>query len=334
VIRIVIRSFCDKNVSLFYCLTNKFSKMSNVKNVGNNLPQIKGLFSKENVMKRFEDLMGKRSVGFISSVLQIVNDNKLLSNSDPVTVLNAAATAASLDLPINQNLGFAWIVPYKENSGRVVAQFQMGWRGYVQLAHRTGQYVRINVVTVYENQFKGWDDLYEELDCDFGLKGEGKVVGYAAYFRLKNGFEKTVFWTHEEVNTHGKKYSQSFNSSFGAWKKDFDGMGKKTVLKNSLSKWGVMSVDMIRAIEVDQSVQNEEGVFDYVDNEKMSIEENQVEEQRVRIIKAIEGVKNVKELKDLGIEDVLEGDGELIDLYEKKRDELLFEEEKIKEDEK
>ena len=146
--------------------------------------------------------------GFISSVLQVVNDNKILAKADPTTVLNAAATAASLDLPINNNLGFAWIVPYKGQ-----AQFQIGWKGLVQLALRTGAYKRINVVPVFENQFTSYNSLSENLVADMEKVGEGPIVGYAAYICLNTGFEKLAYWTRDKVEAHAKKYSKAYGTS-------------------------------------------------------------------------------------------------------------------------
>ncbi len=223
----------------------------------------KDLFSQKSIQERFEKLLGRKSQGFISSVLQIVNTSKQLQEVNPQTVLNAAATAAALDLPINQNLGFAWIVPYKGQ-----AQFQMGWKGFVQLALRTGQYKSINVIEVYENQFKSFNALTEDLNADFSIDGNGEVVGYACYFRLLNGMEKTSYWTKETVLKHAKKYSQAFSSKFSPWqdKDQFDAMAKKTVLKNTISKWGIMSIEMQTAQLSDQAVIVEEGQYDYVDN--------------------------------------------------------------------
>ena len=140
---------------------------------------IKTLLQTAGVQKRFEELLGARAQGFISSVLQISQNNKLLAVAEPRTILNAAVTAATLDLPINQNLGYAYIVPYKG-----VAQFQIGWKGLVQLAERTGQYKKINVIEVFENQFTSYNRLTEILEGDFTIEGKGEIVGYVAYFKL------------------------------------------------------------------------------------------------------------------------------------------------------
>ena len=239
------------------------------------------------MQKRFEELLGKKSQGFISSVLQTVNNSNLLQKAKPETILNAAVTAAALDLPINQNLGFAWIVPYKGN-----AQFQMGWKGYVQLALRTGQYSRINVAEVSANQFVSFNELTEELDADFSIEGDGKVVGYIGYFRLINSFEKTVFWSRAKVEKHAKKYSQSYKRGQGVWAEGedgFDAMAKKTVLKNMIAKWGIMSIEMQRSVLADQAVMTEEGSYQYADNvPDVNLEEENKEEEMRRILSHIE----------------------------------------------
>jgi recombination protein RecT len=242
----------------------------------------KDYFNKEGVKKKFEELLGKKAPQFITSVLQIVNSNKLLTSATPESVYNSAAMAATLDLPINQNLGYAYIVPYKGQ-----AQFQMGWKGFVQLAQRTGQYLRINVVEVYENQFKSYNNMTEDLEADFLTDGTGEVVGYAAYFKLLNGFEKTVYWSKTKVNNHALKYSQAYKSSNGMtpWKdaEQFHEMAKKTVLKNALSKWGMLSIEIQTAAIIDQSVIKNSDTLEvsYIDNE---IEKVDKEEERVRLL--------------------------------------------------
>lgn len=262
--------------------------------MANNNRQVapKDFFAQANVQKKFEELLGKKSQGFISSVLQVVNSNNRLKNANPISIYTAAATAAALDLPINQNLGFAWIVPYKGN-----AQFQMGYKGYVQLAIRSGQYKRINVIKIYENQFKSYNVLTEELDADFTQPSTGKVVGYAAYLSLTTGFEKLVYWDVEKVSSHGKKYSKSFNN--GPWRTDFDAMAMKTVLKNTISKWGIMSIEMNTALIYDQSVQKKEGEAEYPDNGTIDIEAIDEEKERQGILEHINNAQTIEELQQV-----------------------------------
>ena len=220
----------------------------------------KEFFAQDSVQKKFQELLGKRAPQFITSVLQIVTNNNLLAKADAASIYNCAATAAVLDLPLNNSLGKAWIVPY---SGK--AQFQIGYKGLIELAQRTGQYLRINVVEVYENQFKSWNALTEVLDAEMSIVGTGKIVGYCAYFKMLNGFEKFDYWPIEKVVAHGKRFSKSFNT--GPWKDDFDKMAKKTVLKNTLSTWGMLSVEMQTAMVVDQAIiKNDTGSdVEYID---------------------------------------------------------------------
>lgn len=227
------------------------------------------LLSGDKVKNRFNEILGAKAPGFISSVLSVANNNALLKKAKPQSVLNSAVIAATLDLPINQNLGFAYIVPYKDE-----AQFQLGYKGLIQLAMRSGQYKTINVNEVYEgeitkvNRFTG--------DYEFGEKTSDKVVGYMAYFKLVNGFEKYLYMTTEDAEKHGKRYSQTFKRGGGLWSTDFDAMAKKTCLKMLLSKFGILSIEMQRAQTFDQAVVKgditevenvDEAEISYVDNE-------------------------------------------------------------------
>ena len=273
---------------------------------------IKSLVKKETVMKRLNQLKKDRAPQFVSSIIQISESSDLMKKANPVTILNAAITAAALNLPIDKNLGYAWIVPYnnKQTDGTKVveAQFQIGWKGYVQLALRTGQYQRINVVLVYENQFKGFNAMTEELDCDFNTEGTGDVVGYAGYFKLNNGFTKTVYWSRDRVLKHAKKYSKSFNKQNSQWNKDFDSMALKTAIKAMLKKWGILSIEMQKAVVVDQSIQREEGSYQYTDvlakpdKQVIDIEAINEQKERQRILDHIQKSQDIETLsmvKDL-----------------------------------
>jgi recombination protein RecT len=226
-------------------------------------------------------MLGKRAPSFITSVLQIVASNNLLAKADPHSVYHSAAVAATLDLPLNNNLGFAYIVPYnqkyKDDEGnwksKQVAQFQMGYRGFIQLAQRTGMYRTLSAAPIYEGQLIEEDPL-KGFVFDFKKKTSDKIIGYASYFQLLNGFEKTLYSSVEEVRKHGKRFSQTFKNDRGLWVDDFDSMALKTVIKANLSKWAPLSVDIQRAITVDQAVINNEDATDitYVDNDVKQIE--------------------------------------------------------------
>jgi recombination protein RecT len=195
----------------------------------------------------------------------------------------------------------------------------MGWKGFVQLAQRTGQYTSINVVEVYESQFESFNPLTEEIKADFTAKPEGGVVGYCGYFKLINGFTKTVYWTIEQAETHAKKYSKSFNQKSGPWQQHFDAMAKKTVLKNMLSKWGILSIEMQKAVTVDQGViieQEDELTIDanYVDAPEPDEEEpNEVDAETFGQIK--EGIeKGTTTLNDVAqYYDISEGQREQLE---------------------
>ena len=211
-----------------------------------NLVQVKEIFGRESVMKSLRAMLGSNAQGFATSVLSAVNNNKLLQSADANSIYTAAMVAASIGLPVNPNLGFAAIVPY----GRA-AQFQIMARGFIQLAIRSGQYSRITNSIVYEGQLVKQDPFTDEYVFDFNAKKSDRIIGYVAYFRTIGGFEKYFYMTKEEAEAHGRKYSKSFNS--GVWKSDFDSMALKTVLKLLLSKYGILSVEMQRAITLDQA---------------------------------------------------------------------------------
>ncbi|OWV38898.1 recombinase RecT [Bacillus spizizenii] len=233
---------------------------------------MKGLLSSPSVIKRFEEVLGKRATQFTASILSLYNSEQMLQKTDPMSVISSAMVAATLDLPIDKNLGYAWIVPY---GGK--AQFQLGYKGYIQLALRTGQYKSINCIPIHEGELQKWNPLTEEIEIDFEKRESDAVIGYAAYFELINGFRKTMYWTKAQVEKHKKKFSKS---DFG-WKNDWDAMALKTVLKAVLSKWGILSVEMQKAvIEEDETreridITNEADSSEIIDSEPSNKEETE-----------------------------------------------------------
>ena len=235
----------------------------------------KSLFERDDVKQKFKELLGKRATSFITSVLQIAAQNLLLAKADPISIYQAAAVAATLDLPLNQNLGFAYIIPYnqkyKDEKGawqsKQVAQFQIGYKGFVQLAQRSGQFKSIYSAPVYEGQILEANPL-DGYVFDFSKKLSEKVVGYAARFKLLNGFEATWYMTVEQLKGHGGKYSKTFSNEKGLWNTDFDAMANKTVIKLLLSKFAPLSVEMQKAVITDQSIINNSDTEDvtYIDN--------------------------------------------------------------------
>ena len=203
------------------------------------------MIGSKSVQERFEKMLGKKSAGFLSSLLTLVNNNNLLQKANPTSVLAAAATAASLDLPVNPSLGLAWIVPYGNG-----AQFQLGYRGAIALAMRSGQMKSIVMTEVYEGECKCWNRFTETFE--FGERVSDNIIGYYARFETVNGFVKATFWTKEEVLKHAKRFSKSFNC--GPWQTDFDAMAKKTVLLSIIKTYAPMSIEMQSAFESDEKV--------------------------------------------------------------------------------
>lgn len=218
------------------------------------LPQLKSLLNGDSVKTRFNEILGKKAPGFISSVISAVNGNTMLQTAEPQSILNSAVIAATLDLPINSNLGLSAIVPYYDSKLRTtVAQFQLMYKGLIELCLRSGQFSSLIDEVVYEGQLVKKNKFTGEYIFDEDSKTSDKVIGYMAYFRLVNGFEKTHYMTVGEVEAHAKKYSQSYKKGFGVWKDDFDTMARKTVLKLLLAKYAPKSIDMQRAITFDQA---------------------------------------------------------------------------------
>lgn len=209
--------------------------------------RIKSLFETDEIKKRFTDLLGDNANLFKSSILSSVAMNNQLSEAEPMSIISSAMIAATLKLPITPGLGLAHIVPYKG-----IGTFQIGWKGLVQLGLRSGQYKTMNATEIYDGQLVKDDEFTGEIEFQ-KTRASDKIVGYLFYFKLLNGFEKYTYWTVEECQAHAKRYSASFRNGKGKWVDDFDAMALKTVVKMGLSKWGILSVDMQKAIEVDES---------------------------------------------------------------------------------
>ena len=209
------------------------------------------LVDNENTKKLFASVLKENAGAFIASLIDLYNTDTYLQACAPQAVLGEALKAASLKLPINKQLGFAYIVPYK-SKGISLPQFQIGYKGLIQLAMRTGAYKHINAGEVYEGEFKGSDKLTGEIDIS-GEAASDKIIGYFAYIETTNGFKKAMYWSKEKVTTHAKKYSKSYNSQSSAWSTNFDEMATKTVLRNLLSHYGYMSVEMAAAFEAEDN---------------------------------------------------------------------------------
>lgn len=229
----------------------------------------------------------------------------------------SAIKATSLGLPLDNNLGFAYVLPYRNNKTNTQeAQFQLGYKGFIQLAMRSGQFKTINATDVREGEIQNIDRLTGEIEFNWIQDSErekSKVVGYVAYMKLNNGFEKSLYMSVEDLKKHGQKYSKSYNKSFSNWKQMFEAMAIKTVIKLLLSKYAPLSIQMQEAVKYDQAIIKGEDKIEYTDNpETIDIEAESVEEENSRIegfiqransMEKLEEVKNSLDKEQLGLFD-------------------------------
>lgn len=255
---------------------------------------------REEVKQKFQEILGKNATTFMTTVMSLVAQNKMLQDADPQSVYMSAMTSASLGLPVNPNLWFAYILPYK-NKDWTVAQFQLGYKWFIQLAQRSGQFKTISASPVYEGQLVEENPLTWYV-FDWKNKKSDSIVGYAWYFALINWFEKIIFMSVEELKKHGKKYSQTYKKGFWLWETDFDAMATKTVIKLLLSKFAPLSVEMQTAMIVDQWIIKWDSLEDveYLDNPEVIESEVVLNEELVENWKSqLNDCKTVDEVESL-----------------------------------
>lgn len=223
----------------------------------------KALMNTPAMKKKFTDILHEKSDSFMGSLMTLVGGDNYLSQAEPMTIIASALKAATMDLPIDKNLGYAYVVPFNrsEKVGNKwikhnEAQFILGYKGYIQLAQRSGQYKALNALAIYDGQLIDWNPLTEEFTFDYKAKLSDEVIGYVGFFELLNGFKKTVYWTKQEIESHRIKNAKGYDKEklSGAWVENYDSMAIKTVLRNMLSKWGLLSVEMQSAITSDEKV--------------------------------------------------------------------------------
>lgn len=264
-------------------------RTSNTVQPKTNIAELKGLLGTDSVKQRFEEVLGKKAPQFTASIVNVVSGNSMLKRCSCESVIGAAFVAATYDLPIDSNLGFAAIVPYNNRRKNPEtgywesvpeAQFQMMYKGFIQLAIRSGCYKKMNYSVVYQDELASYNPITGEVEfvkdfskCNQRVTGDrNSIVGYYAWFELTTGFRHDLYMTTAEVTNHAIEYSQSFrkdrdeNKKTSRWSTNFDSMALKTVIKMLLSKWGILSIDMQRAIQDDQQVFDDEGRGSYSDN--------------------------------------------------------------------
>lgn len=260
-------------------------------NRGNTKPQTFSAFLTSDAIKNRINSMvgGNDGQRFITSIISAVSTNPALSECEHSTILSAAMLGESLKLSPSPQLGQYYMVPFNDKKrGVKVAQFQLGYKGYIQLAIRSGYYKKLNVLAIKQGELVRFNPLDEDIEVNLvedDTKREAlPTIGYYAMFEYNNGFRKAMYWSIEKMMAHADKYSMAFSaekyrdllagkipqgemwkySSF--WYKDFDGMAYKTMLRQLISKWGIMSIDLQKAVDSDMAAINEDGSVDYVDN--------------------------------------------------------------------
>lgn len=280
-----------------------------VKQQGNAPATFSSFMTGEGVKRKINEMVGGESgQRFITSIISAVSTNPALAACEHGTILSAAMLGESLKLSPSPQLGQYYMVPFNDRKrGCKVAQFQLGYKGYIQLAIRSGQYKKLNVMAIKEGELIHFDPLNEDIEVDLIqddiTREQTLTIGYYAMFEYTNGFRKAMYWSREKMEAHADKYSMAFNlksyralqagqipqknmwkySSF--WYKDFDGMAYKTMLRQIISKWGIMSIDMQQVMERDMAVINDDSTFDYVDSPSFNAEPEEQGEAAAEVSK-------------------------------------------------
>lgn len=262
---------------------------------------------------------GKNGTRFISSIVSAVQVTPALQDCTNPSILSAALLGEALNLSPSPQLGQFYMVPFdNRKKGVKEAQFQLGYKGYIQLAERSGYYKKLNAMAIKEGELIRYDPLNEEIQVelieDDVVREETPSMGYYAMFEYENGFRKTMYWSKKKMAAHAEKYSKAFSKNGGMkslwlleqgkipekdmwkyssfWFTDFDGMALKTMLRQLISKWGIMSIDLQTAVEKDMAVIQEDGSADYVENEQ---QEDVISEQELREVdQSVAGVEEQK----------------------------------------
>ena len=258
-------------------------------------PKFTAVINSDGYKRMINNTLGdpRRAARFVTAVTSAVSTNPALSECDASTIVSAGLLGEGLNLSPSPQLGQYYLVPFKDRkNGRTVCLFQLGYKGYIQLAIRSGQYKKLNVLPIKEGELVSFDPLDEDIEVrlieDENQREKAQTIGYYAMFEYTNGFKKAIYWSREKMESHAEKYSMGYKArkGFTFWEKDFDAMACKTMLRQLISKWGIMSIEMQKAIEGDMGVIGENGKIDYVDTP--AAEEPVIESPVVEVIDAQE----------------------------------------------
>lgn len=238
-------------------------------------PKFTAVINSDGYKRMINNTLGdpKKAARFVTAITSAVSNNPALQECDASTVVSAGLLGEGLDLSPSPQLGQYYLVPFNDRkNGRKVAQFQLGYKGYIQLAIRSGQYKKLNVLPIKEGELISFDPLDEEIEVrlidDEAVRESAETIGYYAMFEYTNGFKKAIYWSKQKMVSHAEKYSMGYKAHKGYtfWEKDFDAMACKTMLRQLISKWGIMSIDLQTAVTNDMGVISQDGSVDYVDS--------------------------------------------------------------------
>jgi recombination protein RecT len=237
-------------------------------------PKFTAVINSDGYKKMINSTLGnpQKAARFVTAITSAVSTNPALAECDASTIVSAGLLGEGLNLSPSPQLGQYYLVPFNDRkNNRKVAQFQLGYKGYIQLAIRSGQYKKLNVLPIKEGELISFNPLEEEIEVqlieDETAREEAATIGYYAMFEYTNGFKKAMYWSKEKMESHAEKYSMGYKAKKGYtfWEKDFDAMACKTMLRQIISKWGIMSIEMQKALESDSAVISENGSVDYID---------------------------------------------------------------------
>lgn len=275
-------------------MTNAVTKSSGSNKIG-----FTSFMTSTVVQKKVNDILGDEKSGkrFISAIVSAVNNNPQLKECDNASILSGALLGESLNLSPSPQLGNYYLVPFKDKDRGQVATFQLGYKGYIQLAIRSGQYKKLNVLAIKDGELIKYDPLNEEIEVnlieDEEKREKAKTIGYYAMFEYVNGFKKAMYWSKAKMEAHALQYSKGYQAKKGYtfWEKDFDAMAFKTMLRQLISKWGIMSVDMQQAYENDMAYIKEDGSKEYFDNDNSDfIPEAEIKEKEIKEVKSLDEI--------------------------------------------
>lgn len=237
-------------------------------------PKFTAVINSDGYKRMINNTLGnpQKAARFVTAITSAVSTNPALAECDASTIVSAGLLGEGLNLSPSPQLGQYYLVPFNDKkNNRKVAQFQLGYKGYIQLAIRSGQYKKLNVLPIKEGELISFNPLEEEIEVqlieDETAREQVATIGYYAMFEYTNGFKKAMYWSKQKMESHAEKYSMGYKAHKGYtfWEKDFDAMACKTMLRQIISKWGIMSIEMQKALENDMGVISENGTVDYID---------------------------------------------------------------------